>query len=284
MVPERERVAVVNQAAISTNDVEAAIREVKQLSAAYGQEWKPLSVEEDPNALDLQDVLTNVIDSELKAQDARARGLDRKPEVQQRLAYLERSFFAQEWDRLQRDLLTPSAAEVQKFYDQNKQSFIEPEAVHLRQIVVDTLAKAEGLRTRAVQGEPFTVLAQEQSVGEGKERGGDIGWYIREQDLRVVTAVTGTAPQEKAFLNAALEAVAFALEQGQISQPVKGTDGRYYIFQLEARRSPRQRQEVEVHDWLKGGLLMQKVQEQLDQLRKKATIKEHPERLESVEQ
>ena len=81
-----------------------------------------------------------------------------------------------------------------------------------------------------------------------------------------------------------LEPVAFALEKDQISQPVKGPDGRYYIVQLVDRKQARQRTEVEVHDDIKASLTIQKMQKQVEDLKKKADIKETADRLSAVEQ
>ena len=68
-VPPQERVAVVNQVPVSTADMELAVTELKQFVQAYQQKWEPLSAEDKPDALDLHDVMNNVVDAELKAQD-----------------------------------------------------------------------------------------------------------------------------------------------------------------------------------------------------------------------
>ncbi len=281
-VPETKRLANVNQQPITLTDLETAIQELKQLSKAYNQEWKTLSSDDDPNALDLNDILNNLVILELKAQDAQARGLDRKQDVQQRWAYLQRNFLAQEWDRSKQDTVAPSDDEIQKTYEQYKLGFLDPERIEVRQIVTASLADAEGVRARAVQGAVFQQLAAEVSLGEGKERGGDAGWYLREIDKNRLSAM-GMSPTENVFFPQ-LEPVAFALEKDQISQPVKGPDGRYYVLQLVERKPARQRTEVEVHDQIKASLAVQKVQEQIELLKKKADIKTFPDRLSTVEQ
>lgn len=282
LVPEPKRMAMVNQEAIALDDVETSVRELKQLARAYGQEWKPLPAQDDPNALDLHDVVTNLILLEVKAQDAKARHLETNPDVQRRWAYLQRNFLAQEWDRVQREGAAPTEEEIHKFYEDYKLGFLDPERVQVRQIVTATLAEAEALRARAVQGAVFQQLAAEASLGEGKEKGGDVGWFLRQPDKDRLTAM-GMNPTENAFFPQ-LEPVAFALEKDQISQPVKGPEAHYYIVQLVERKPGRQRTELEVHDGIKETLILQKMQKQVEDLRKKATIKEFPERLSTVEQ
>lgn len=284
-VPAQERVAVVNAVPITVTDVELAVEDLKRLVQAYQQTWKPLPTENVPDALDLGDVASNLIDAELKAQDVKARGLDRKTEFRRRLAFLERSFSAQEWDRWQRDRSTPTEEQIHQFYEQNKTGFTDPERIHARQIVANTLADAEAVRAQAVQGTTFASLAKEHSVGAGKDNGGDIGWHLRAVDRERLTMLGGQAPSESIFFPQ-LEPVAFALEVGQISQPVKGPEEKFYLVTVEERKPSRQQTEVEVHDAIKGLLTLQNMQKAFQELRKpdKAKIEIFAERLKDVKQ
>ena len=281
-VPPQEVVASVNQASIGTRDMNLAIEEIKRYMQSIQQTWQPLPAEDNPNALDLYDLMNNLIDSELKAQDARARGLGDQAEVKQRFAYLQRGFYAQEWDRWQRERAKPSEDEIHKFYEQNKVGFTDPERLHIRWIVATTLKEAEDLRGRAVQGEPFAELARQNSVGAGKDKGGDVGWFLRGVDKERLRLM-GEAPKEEVFFPQ-LEPVAFSLEIGQVSMPVKGPDGRYYVALLEERKPNRQKTEVEVHDTIRDLLTLQNIQKQIETLREKNQVKRFPERLGNVQQ
>jgi len=282
IVPAQELVATVNQASLSTTDVELATLALRRFVEATNQIWQPLPAQEDPNALDLTDVMNNLLDAELRAQDARARGLDNKSEVRRRLAYLQRGFFAQEWDRWQRERATPTEEDIHQFYAQNQAGFTDPERIRVRLIVTETLSEAEAIRSKAVAGEEFGQLARTFSVGAGREQNGDVGWYLRTLD-RDRLQFMGQRPEEN-VLFAQLEPIAFSLEGGQISQPVKGPDNRYYVVKLEERKPARQQTELEVHDAIKELLTMQTMQQQLDELRKKAQIERFPERLQGVKQ
>lgn len=281
-VPLQERVAVVNQAPISTTDVELSLAEVKRFMEATQQTWKPLPAEALPNQLDLHDVVDGLVEAELKAQDAHARGMDRQPLIQRRFRYLERSFYAQEWERWQREHATPTDAEIQQFYEQNKAGFVDPERVRARQIVTQTVNEAEAVRTKAVQGSDFAQLARDFSVGAGKAEGGEIGWHLRAMDKERLRLM-GASPTEEVFFPQ-LEPIAFALEKHQISQPVKGPDGRYYLVELEERKPARQQTELEVHDPVKELLTAQKIQQELERLRSTAKMEPFPEHLSSVQQ
>ncbi len=284
VIPEQERMAAVKGGTISTTDMELAVTELKRLMEAYQQTWQPLSSEDRPNQLDLHDVLNNLVDTELKAQDARARGLDRRTAVQRRRAYVERGFYAQEWDRWQQERAVPTEEAIHQFYEQNKLGFTDPERIHLRQIVTDTVADAEAIRSQAVQGAVFAQLAVERSTGAGKEQGGDIGWVMRAVDKDRLRLLGQESPDNVLF--AQLESVAFSLEASQISQPVKGPDGKFYLVLLEERTPQRQKTELDVHDAIKGLLTFQAMQEALNALREQATsqMQTFPERLNSVAQ
>mgnify|MGYP001583117152 CR=1 FL=1 len=282
VVPTQELAAKVNQASVSTTDVELATLEVRRYVEATQQTWQPLPAQELADALDLTDVLGNLLDAELKAQDARGRGLDAKTDVRRRLAYLQRGFYAQEWDRWQRDRAVPKEEEIHQFYEQNKLGFTDPERLRARQVVAETLTEAEAVRTKAVEGADFAQLSRDFSVGAGNDQGGDIGWHLRTFDRDRLRFMGAEVTEEVIFPQ--LEPVAFALETGQISQPVKGPDGRYYVVKLEERKPSRQQTELEVHDAIKDLLTIQAMQRQLEELRKKAQIERFPERLQDVKQ
>lgn len=281
-IPDQDVVAKVNGAPLSTTDAELATLELKRLVQAYQQQWEPLSTENLPDRLDLQDVVNSVVDAELKAQDARARGLDMKSETRRRFGYLQRSFYSQEWDRWQRERAVPTEEQIHQFYEQNKLGFVEPERIRVRQIVTETLNEAEGVRAKAVQGSDVAQLARDFSVGAGRDQGGDVGWYVREVHMRLLTA-TGRAKEERTFFGQ-LEPVAFALEAGQVSMPVKGPDGKYYVVKLEERVPQKQRTELEVRDDIKELLTLQNMQQELEQVRQKAKTERFPERLGNVKQ
>jgi len=288
-IPEHELVARVNQTALSAADVELATSEIRQswelrqLVEDGNQPWQALPAEERPDALDLTDILANLVEAELKAQDARARGLDAKLPFKRRLAYLQRSLYAQEWDRWQLERATPTEEAIHQFYEQNKAGFVEPERIRARQLVTETLAQAEAARAQAVAGAVFAQLAREQSVGAGKEQGGDIGWHLRALDLERLRLMSGQTPAESVFFPQ-LEPVAFALEVGEVSQPLKGPDSRYYVLLLEERKPSRQLTELETHDLIKDALTLQQIQQRLRELETPAKIERFPERLSQVKQ
>jgi parvulin-like peptidyl-prolyl isomerase len=97
------------------------------------------------------------------------------------------------------------------------------EQVHIRYILLESEEEARNVLAQLQAGGDFAALAQEFSHDEStKEKGGDQRWFPQGLDLM---------PPE-------VEAVAFTLEVGQISEMVTSQFG-YYILQLLERDPDR---------------------------------------------
>lgn len=127
--------------------------------------------------------------------------------------------------RAQKSRVTVTDQEVREAFDR------EREQVEVRHILIDPYsaelggdwdaarAKAEELKARIEAGEDFAALAAAHSADPGtRDAGGSLG-YIRRSD-----------PYVKEFLDAA-----FALEVGQVSEPVRSVFG-YHLIQVTDRR------------------------------------------------
>jgi peptidyl-prolyl cis-trans isomerase D len=88
------------------------------------------------------------------------------------------------------------------------------EQVWARHVLVADEATATSIRAQLVAGADFATLAAQDSIDTGsKDKGGDLGWF------------------GKGTMAPAIETAAFALNIGEISQPVQSTDG-WHIIQL----------------------------------------------------
>ena len=102
-------------------------------------------------------------------------------------------------------------AQAREFYDANPEQFEVPAGREASHILVETEAEADRIRAEATL-ENFAELARENSTDEGsKEQGGSLGQIQRGQLV---------PPFEK---------VAFALKDGEISDPVKTQFGWHVI-------------------------------------------------------
>jgi peptidyl-prolyl cis-trans isomerase C len=139
--------------------------------------------------------------------------------------------------------------EAVQYYEAYRASFLLPQKVRARQIVVADGEEAIQILKRLRKGEVFEKLALEKSLGPEKAKGGDLGYFSR-----------GERPTE--FENV------FTMEVGAISEVIKSPYG-YHIFKLEEKIEPRQipfvearpgilqelgqkKGEEEYQTWLKG--------------------------------
>jgi parvulin-like peptidyl-prolyl isomerase len=87
--------------------------------------------------------------------------------------------------------------------------------VHCAHILVKTEQEAKLLSDQLIKGESFSKLAMAKSLCPSGKKGGDLGTFGR-----------GRMARE-------FERAAFALQKGQISQPVKTEFGWHIIKRLE---------------------------------------------------
>lgn len=89
------------------------------------------------------------------------------------------------------------------------------EKIRCAHILVEKQSQALEVLERVRRGEDFAKVAQEVSQDGSRRRGGDLGWFGR-----------GVMVRE-------FEQAAFALQKGQISEPVKTQFGYHIIKRLE---------------------------------------------------
>lgn len=117
----------------------------------------------------------------------------------------------------------PAEEELQKHYDENKESYRDPEALVADYVTVSLIppvpAQATELTQRARNGEDFAALADEVSeLPAESKNGGFMGWQTQTDD----------APEYRKPL--------FDLPAGAISDPI-ATLGGYYICKVEEERT-----------------------------------------------
>lgn len=124
----------------------------------------------------------------------------------------------------------PSDEDLRKRYQDEKQRFVQPEQRLVSHILIEVpknatpeqqkaaLAKAQKIAAEATP-QDFAKLAEQDSADLGSRRqGGDLGWL------------------EKGVTNKAFDDALFALQKGQISQPVLSDEG-YHVLWLRDIRS-----------------------------------------------
>jgi parvulin-like peptidyl-prolyl isomerase len=109
-----------------------------------------------------------------------------------------------------------SDADLQKYYDENKDQYSVAESRDVRHILVKTKAEADELHSQLEGGADFAKLAKENSLDPGsKDQGGKL----------TISRGQTVAPFDKA---------AFSLKTNELSQPVKTEFGYHLIQPLAA--------------------------------------------------
>ena len=163
--------------------------------------------------------LSAVIEIRLLAAKAVAKGLDKDPEFQRRMAFLQqRALHSELVDKDVADKVTD--AEVRARYDQEIADTPPVNEVKARHILVKTKEEAEAIIKQLDGGADFQKLANEHTTDpSGKTSGGDLGYF-------------GPGQMVPEF-----EKAAFALEVGAYTkQPVQSQFG-WHIIKVEDKRA-----------------------------------------------
>ncbi|WIV12959.1 peptidylprolyl isomerase [Proteiniborus sp. MB09-C3] len=142
-------------------------------------------------------------------------------------------------------LLEPSISiaeeEIQKYFEENKDTFKQEEQVKASHILVETEEEANEVKEKLSAGEDFAKLAKEYSKDENnKDSGGDLGFF------------------ERGDMISSFSDAAFALEIGAISEPVK-TEHGYHIIKVEDKKEEKEANFEENKDNIKNILLEDKL-------------------------
>lgn len=86
--------------------------------------------------------------------------------------------YKQVFKKIGEGIVPPTATEIQKHYEENKDRYKRKERIYLRQIVTDELSKAQSLKEE-LKKKDFAELAKKYSVAPEAKAGGLIGWIER---------------------------------------------------------------------------------------------------------
>jgi len=165
----------------------------------------------------LEIVITYLVDLRLGAQAAMEAGIGEGEEFARRVAYLREKMLLE--DYMQGEVDDAVTEEAARDLFETTTAGVEPEdEVRARHILVEEEAEAIAVRERLEAGEEFADIAREVSQDPGSARnGGDLGFF---------TAGRMVAPFSEA---------AFALEPGEVSEPVETQFG-WHVIKVEERR------------------------------------------------
>lgn len=159
--------------------------------------------------------------------------------------------------------------EAETYFELNQLQFLQPETVHVREILVADEVLAQRLH-RQLQRQPveaFIQAARKFSRAPSASRNGEVGTFKQ-----------GDLPE-------AFESAVFRLRAGQISAPVKSDLG-YHLFLVDERIRSHRQKFFEVKDQIFEKLLADKessaIQTRIGDLKKRLNVRVYPENLKST--
>jgi peptidyl-prolyl cis-trans isomerase C len=190
-----------------------------------------------------KELLDTMIVREIIMQQAKKDGLDKSPAVAEKMEELRQRVIVEAFLKKKiEEQAKISDADLQKFYDQNKDKFKSGEQVRASHILVKDEGAAKEILAEIKKGGNFEELAKKHSIDAAGAKGGDLGWF-------------GQGSMIPEFEN-----VAFAMKEGEISGVVKTKFG-YHIIKLTGKRPAGTRSFEESKELIKSKLLPEKQQE-----------------------
>jgi peptidyl-prolyl cis-trans isomerase C len=200
-----------------------------------------------------RDYLINyLVDVIVLSQAAENQKLADRPDVKHRLAF--------DHNRLLMESLLQDAGKAalsdeaeHKVYDEAIKQVKNEEEVHARHILVPTEDEAKAILAQLKGGADFATLAKEKSKDPGAAEGGDLGYFTKEQMV----------PE--------FAEVAFKLDKGQLSDPVKTQFG-WHIIKVEDKRIKPTPTFEQVKPQIENYVAHRAQAELVENLRKSATV------------
>ena len=252
-------VARVNGAIITARQLEQEVDSLIPRSTFHG------NVTEERRKDFREKALNDLIDRELKYQDAVAKGM--KPDKQQvkdQMSQIRDRFKSKKEYKdalagaglnedglreiVEKGVLVQqviaktvkeparmSEEDVRAYYNKHIEKFMQPESVRLRLLSTKDKKKAEDALARIKGGEDFGKVAAKVSEDDYRIKGGDIGYIHKGRVLEEI------------------ERVAFALKKGEVSSLISA-GGIWYVIKVEDKKPQHQLSYEDARDKLKQDL------------------------------
>jgi peptidyl-prolyl cis-trans isomerase C len=233
-------VARVNGVELHRSDVEAAQRSL------------PEQVQQMPLEKIYPQLLDQMVTQQLIIQFGRKEKLQDDPEVKQRMAQLEDRVISDVWLKHEVDKAATDQrlhAEYDKYVKEHAS-----EQIKASHILVSTEAEAKAVIADLNKGGDFAAIAKKRSTDPGKDNGGDLGWFSREDML-------------PAFSDAA-----FALKKGEYTKTPVQTQFGWHVIKLEDRRTPAPPSFEDAKPELENGIMREVVGAKVKEMKAAANV------------
>jgi peptidyl-prolyl cis-trans isomerase SurA len=250
-------VARVNDQIISRSDYDRATKEIDEEARQHGATMQQISELH-------KDLLRNLIDQQLWLSKGKELAITGETDLINRLNDIRKQYNLATMEDLEKSAVEQGVSfedfkanirnqiitqqvmrdevgrhlnftpgEVQRYFEQHKQDYTQPESVKLSEILVSTgdasqedpakvaaaKSKADDIEAKLKTGADFAELARSSSEGQTAAQGGDLGTYKRGQ------------------LNKVFEDATFGLKTGDATDPIRTRQG-FVIFKVVQHIAP----------------------------------------------
>jgi peptidyl-prolyl cis-trans isomerase C len=191
--------------------------EIRQSDVTLAEEELGPSLAQMDPATKKENVLAFLIDMRIVAKAAEDKKIEDRPDFKARLAFTRNRLLMDNLLAVEGKAATTDEA-MKKVYDEAAKQIEGEQEVHARHILVETEDEAKAVEAELKKGADFAELAKKKSKDPGAADGGDLGFFTKDQMV----------PE--------FSTVAFALEPGKISDPVKSQFG-WHVIKVEEKRN-----------------------------------------------
>src|SRR5437879_822817 len=191
--------------------------EIRQSDVALAEEELGPSLAQMDPATKKENVLAFLIDMKIVAKAAEDKKVENNEDFKKRLAFTRNRLLMDSLLATEGKAATTDDA-MKKVYEEASKQITGEQEVHARHILVETEDEAKAIAAELKKGADFAELAKKKSTDPGTSDGGDLGFCTKDQMV----------PE--------FSAVAFTLEPGKISDPVKSQFG-WHIIKVEEKRN-----------------------------------------------
>jgi peptidyl-prolyl cis-trans isomerase C len=191
--------------------------EIRQSDLALAEEELGPSLAQMDPATKKENVLAFLIDMKIVAKAAEDKKVENSEDFKKRLSFSRNRLLMDSLLASEGKAATTDEAMKKVYEDASKQITGEQE-VHARHILVETEDEAKAVEDELKKGADFAELAKKKSKDPGASDGGDLGFFTKDQMV----------PE--------FSTVAFSLEPGKISDPVKSQFG-WHVIKVEEKRN-----------------------------------------------
>ncbi len=215
--------------------------EIDEMVASYAQRGQNYD-----NPQGRAAILEQVINKKLLLLDAKKNLMEHNAEFKAQFEKVKEEMLANFNVQKVIENITATDEDAKEYYDSHKEQFQKGESVSASHILVDSEEKANELKAKIESGEiSFEDAARENSSCPSSQNGGALGEFTRGQMV----------PE--------FDSAAFAMEAGELSDPVKTQFG-YHLIKVTAKNGPSEIAFDEVKDQVKSMVLTEKRQKALN--------------------